>query len=279
MTISELYYLGSLLEKELLRDSFENKKQLAVLNTKVTESKMNMEDFQAVLDQIVGAHAALKLNSTIQIEDRVMESYEFLYYHQIATRVSVDLNVRLVYLMKVNNIDSNILSPLQGKAIKFILENVPQGSRWEKFVEVIEGISSKDILRWIDELKNEGLIVKASSPIDDLGKNAIISGWLIERYKSSRLSNLGVEEIGDKDAAVLNDDSVGGIDLNPNILEIETQGIKLNLNYSVDPTIIDNRNLEGLFPVIINISPVTNIPFLLGESQEQSDDFSLSQLN
>jgi len=63
-------------------------------------------------------------------------------------------------------------------------------------------------------------------------------------------------------------DELGGIDLNPGNMELET-------NYGADriqlpmPTIpLENIKIDGLVPVIIHVAPVTNLPLLLGLADE-----------
>ena len=65
----------------------------------------------------------------------------------------------------------------------------------------------------------------------------------------------------------INEPNRGGIDLNPNLFELIEQGqaIEFNLN----DTFLENvpsDAIEGIVPVIINISPITNFMPLLGKS-------------
>jgi reactive intermediate/imine deaminase len=61
---------------------------------------------------------------------------------------------------------------------------------------------------------------------------------------------------------------IGGIDLNPNNLDLRTEGKGMDLNFTFDPRDFDTVPVNGFIPVIFQITPVTNIPMLLGESQE-----------
>lgn len=56
---------------------------------------------------------------------------------------------------------------------------------------------------------------------------------------------------------------VGGIDLNPNRLDIEKRGAGMNWNVPVDPQMLTPSAVEGFVPVIIQIAPA-NLPMLLG---------------
>jgi hypothetical protein len=56
---------------------------------------------------------------------------------------------------------------------------------------------------------------------------------------------------------------LGGIDLNPNLFEIETKGDG-KLEFPKLKTLPQDFNINGLMPVIINITPISNLPFLLG---------------
>ncbi len=59
-------------------------------------------------------------------------------------------------------------------------------------------------------------------------------------------------------------DAPGGIDLNPALLnlQIKRDGNGVPLPLPMQP--IERMNIEGFIPVIINITPVTNLPLLLG---------------
>ena len=80
--------------------------------------------------------------------------------------------------------------------------------------------------------------------------------------------------------AVLYDEgNVGGIDLNSNNLDLSVQGDEIKIDFSTSSQLLNNVSVDGFVPIIINVAPITNIPSLLGESEEQTDEFSLSQLN
>lgn len=56
---------------------------------------------------------------------------------------------------------------------------------------------------------------------------------------------------------------VGGIDLNPNMLELEKQGTGVDFNIPIDPQVIQSIQIDGFSPVIFQIVP-TNLPMLMG---------------
>lgn len=69
----------------------------------------------------------------------------------------------------------------------------------------------------------------------------------------------------------------GGIDFNPNNLNIQSQGHSITFDLPHDPAML-NMNIDGLYPVIINITPITNIQALIGlVDEDDSDDISLHQ--
>jgi hypothetical protein len=71
---------------------------------------------------------------------------------------------------------------------------------------------------------------------------------------------------------------VGGIDLNPQNIQMDVQGKMIDLKMPpISPE--EYQNIEGFRPVIINVTPVTNIPLLLGGiAKVSSDDKYLSKL-
>jgi len=70
----------------------------------------------------------------------------------------------------------------------------------------------------------------------------------------------------------------GGIDLNPNNLDLNVQGNEIKMNLS-NPQILNNISVDGFIPVIINVAPITNIPLLIGELKEEADEINLSKVN
>jgi hypothetical protein len=69
------------------------------------------------------------------------------------------------------------------------------------------------------------------------------------------------------------EDALGGIDFNPAHLNLITEGEKLRIKFQVDPKTIQHIQIDGLTPVIINISPVLNPLMLLGlEDEEEASD-------
>ena len=65
--------------------------------------------------------------------------------------------------------------------------------------------------------------------------------------------------------------NLGGIDFNSNNLDLKEQGQGGNVDFSFDNfKNIQPDAVKGILPVIINITPVTNFPALLGLSQAKS---------
>lgn len=59
---------------------------------------------------------------------------------------------------------------------------------------------------------------------------------------------------------------VGGIDLNPNMLKLQTRGQVIDFSMPVDVQAIQSIDIDGFSPVIFQIIP-TNLPMLMGERQ------------
>lgn len=61
-------------------------------------------------------------------------------------------------------------------------------------------------------------------------------------------------------------ETVGGIDLSKDQLDLEIRGEQIPLKFKFDPAQLQNIQIEGLTPVILNIVPVTNLPLFLTEN-------------
>ncbi len=73
-------------------------------------------------------------------------------------------------------------------------------------------------------------------------------------------------------AMATTEEDFGGINLDPSLLNLK---IKRDANFvpvKMNPIEIENLNINGFIPVIINITPVTNIPMLLGFAVNAKED-------
>ena len=71
----------------------------------------------------------------------------------------------------------------------------------------------------------------------------------------------------------------GGIDFNPRNLSIQSQGNKVEMPISNNPQQFQNIEIKGLIPFIFKITPITDIPLILGESEDISNSLDLSRSN
>jgi hypothetical protein len=59
--------------------------------------------------------------------------------------------------------------------------------------------------------------------------------------------------------------SRGGIDFNPDKINLQVQNAGLEIKFHLDPAMIEQlRNSPGFTPVIINIQPITDLKMYLG---------------
>ncbi|HQO58678.1 MAG TPA: AarF/UbiB family protein [Candidatus Omnitrophota bacterium] len=58
--------------------------------------------------------------------------------------------------------------------------------------------------------------------------------------------------------------NTGGIDFNPNLLELQIEGEGSEFSLPINNTTFEQIQINGLQPVIINITPITNLPVILG---------------
>ena len=67
-------------------------------------------------------------------------------------------------------------------------------------------------------------------------------------------------------------DATGGINLNPALLDLQVKrdGNGIPLPFNLQPATV--MNIEGFIPVIINITPVINLPMLLGWDVPETED-------
>lgn len=57
---------------------------------------------------------------------------------------------------------------------------------------------------------------------------------------------------------------VGGINLSSDLLDLRTRGEEIQFDFNISPAMIETLPIEGFTPLIFQITPVTNLPLLLG---------------
>jgi len=82
---------------------------------------------------------------------------------------------------------------------------------------------------------------------------------------ATKSSFSGLYSKSNTDEALLSE-RTGGIDFNPNLLELQIQGEGLDFNLPLEEATVPQIQIDGLFPVITNITPITNLPVILGVS-------------
>jgi len=104
-----------------------------------------------------------------------------------------------------------------------------------------------------------------------------------EAAQQSTDENTNSKEEGPDQLLSVEDESTatnGGIDLNSNNVDFEFQGQGVDIRLHANDFEITPGNTEGYFPVIINISPATNLPFILGIiPTPKNSDQQITRLN
>ena len=93
------------------------------------------------------------------------------------------------------------------------------------------------------------------------------SSPLEEQGQGARVKEPGIAS----DEIRMTNKEVGGIDLNPALLDLQIKrdGNDVPLPLPMQP--IENMHIDGFLPVIINITPISNLPMLLGLADTAAD--------
>jgi len=63
----------------------------------------------------------------------------------------------------------------------------------------------------------------------------------------------------------------GGIDFNPDYLEIQTEGNSVNVSSPLNIEAMKNIEFNGLVPFIFSITPINNLPLLFGVKKDENN--------
>lgn len=122
-------------------------------------------------------------------------------------------------------------------------------------------------------LNTIGQKLNASSPLTP-ADNDFISSLGLGREEGLKLAQ-SIPGINAQAAAATNQEStapVGGIDLNPRLLDLQIRRDNTGVPLPFNQQPFENMNIDGFIPVIINVSPVTNLPLLLGLKDDNQEN-------
>ncbi|MBF0385887.1 MAG: hypothetical protein HQL27_08460, partial [Candidatus Omnitrophica bacterium] len=72
---------------------------------------------------------------------------------------------------------------------------------------------------------------------------------------------------------------VGGINLNPKIFDLQIKRDGKGIPLPISEQSLENINIQGFVPIIINITPINNLPLLLGVAETPDKPVDLSRIN
>ncbi len=110
------------------------------------------------------------------------------------------------------------------------------------------------------EIVNEYLISKLGILSQEFSYDEIDVIELLENVDSVKAHLSDRNEVG----------NTGGIDLNPDMLELQTTGKGIDFNMPFDPKSIQSIQIDGFSPVIFQIVP-TNLPMLIGIAESEAE--------
>jgi len=132
--------------------------------------------------------------------------------------------------------------------------------------------SDEDLLQLENILNGDDIYLRnaALATMKDLVRNSTFQNLrkgaqnILSKFEQVSSSPVELRKSLNNDETIFTEE-VGGIDFNPNMMEIESKGRSEDFIFEFDNQRNVTTNIKGLVPIIINVTPVTNVPLLLGE--------------
>jgi len=144
------------------------------------------------------------------------------------------------------------------------------------------------VIRLLKEVDFEA-IDKSNFPLADMINEMEIALKVLEELKTKGLTDKNMDifyeklKVGENGLALKQTlgykEKVGGVNLNPNLLNFITEGNGIDFEVPATPINIENINIDGYIPIIFRIIPIINLPlFLLGSDHSSNDASNLSSV-
>jgi len=102
--------------------------------------------------------------------------------------------------------------------------------------------------------------------------------WDRELQRAIAEARRGAEGSGSSPVSSLSLKKPGGIDFNPNHVDLSEEGDEIQIRFSAsDLQNLDPQSITGILPVIIHITPLPSVLPLLGLAPKREDEIELSQ--
>ena len=211
----------------------------------------------------------VSLNDPMHITKDMLPEEVFFNEKVVKNLVGGQIQVDVNWIELVNKLKEKQLMPYQ-----FLISSLKK-----KIMQEGEVVANDEFYEWVEEevkVKFRGKI--NSEVVDDISDILLDflkeQDWPIDIQTPIQSASLDNDAMLGKDIDV-GSPGPGGIDFNLDLLELEIQGqgrdFNLpNMDRSFEHICID----DGLFPVIINITPVTNLPVILGVAESNGEQSS-----
>lgn len=138
---------------------------------------------------------------------------------------------------------------------------------------IVENAMREDV-GWQEGVKNHKVIYQlAKEDLDPQNGSKLNVEFA---YADAAMFGSDGEKQLDEQILTADEKSVGGIDLNPMNINFRIKRDDKNIPFPVEFQDIENLDIRGFTPVIINITPVTSLPVLLGKKTEPRELLEVS---
>jgi len=210
-------------------------------------------------------------------------------WHQVSNTTDQNITLFEVYFGMLGKIEMPV--PIKGTRNEYVvttrsinelvsgnLRSISRKQGWQRF----DGLAGKSVL----EIRRDSADLRLVYGIDDNSEDQMIrindsiesmtdDSILLHDFLNRRYLLLpnGEPPARRKDAAMMmREKRHGGINLDPRLLDMQIKRDGNGIPLPVNQQPIYDLKIDGFLPVIINITPVINLPLLLGLTDEGEDE-------
>ncbi|HBG61538.1 MAG: hypothetical protein A2Y03_06775 [Omnitrophica WOR_2 bacterium GWF2_38_59] len=139
--------------------------------------------------------------------------------------------------------------------------------------QIVENAMNEDV-GWKEGVKNHKVIYQLAK--EDLNPQEILQLNAEFTYADAAILGLNRIDQTDDENLATREQNVGGIDLNPLNINFKIKRDDHNIPFPIEFQDIENLDIRGFTPVIINITPVTILPILFGKNTGSKEVLEVS---
>ncbi len=219
------------------------------------------------LSEAAEEYAAYLEGSSKSWEEKLLKSFRMAH-----DTVSIERMAKEYGLLMASIVDGTGVSGFEQRRMNmFLADLLRRISKWHPELQDGRALSTEQIAGFIQEVWTPlDTLVLGEKSLEEFVTDGNALQQYLRDYKAvqneSGAWNLSKVGEGVLSSSLTGQQNIGGINLNASLLDLQVKRDGSGIPFPLPQQPVQQLQVEGFVPLIINVTPVTNLPLLLGDA-------------